>query len=540
MDKIFIFGHKKPDTDSVCGAITLSYLKNKLGYNTEPRILGDLNNETKFVLDYFNVSYPKYLDNVFLEIKNVNYHKDYFVNENDSILNTYNFLKNKSITGTPLVDNNNIYKNLITLKTIAKEIIEGNFTKLETSYKNILDVLNGESILKFDDEINGEILAATFRSTTFLNNIKLKNNHILIVGDRHSIIEYAVETGVKLLVIVGNTDVHDKHIEVAKKNKVNIIRTNLDSFHTAKLLGLSNYIKTLIDNKTPVTFKENDILNYFLEESKRLKHNNYPIINKNNKCLGLLRVTDITEKRRKKVILVDHNELEQSVNGLCEAEIIEIVDHHKIGDLTTNNPINFRNMAVGSTNTIIYFLFKESNIILTNEISGLILSGILSDTLLLTSPTTTEIDKAVVIKLSQILNIDYKEYGLNMLKAGTNFGNSSINKIINTDLKIFSIDKLNIAVSQILSFDVADILDNKDKYIDELDKINNSLNANGVLLLVTDILNNGSYILFTENLLEIIRLTFKNHKLENGNFIKDCISRKKQVIPNLVKAIEEN
>ncbi|MDD6224602.1 MAG: DRTGG domain-containing protein, partial [bacterium] len=257
MEKIYIFGHQKPDSDSVISAITLSYLKNQLGMNTEPRVLGEINNETKFVLNYFKVPKPEILYDVKLQLKDLNYHKGMFLNQKCSIKETYDYMINQGITGVPIVDDEKKFVGLVTLKNIVKQLITDDFRKLSTSYDNLLKTLSGEEILRFEEEIKGKLLVAAYRSTTFLNNVELTNNNILIVGDRHSVIEYALESGVKLLIIVGSGEIKEEHLEIAKKNQVNIIRTSYDTYHTSKLVELSNYISSIIPQDRPYIFEEN-------------------------------------------------------------------------------------------------------------------------------------------------------------------------------------------------------------------------------------------------------------------------------------------
>ena len=537
MDKIYIFGHKNPDTDSVTSSITLSYLKNKLGFNTEPVVLGEINSESKFVLNYFNTKTPKYLNDVKLQMKDLNYHKGFLVNKNDSLFNTYKYMTENNVTGIPVVDDNNKFLSIVTAKNIAEYIINGNYSYLNTSYSNIIDVLEGESITKFDDEIEGNVLAASYRSTTFMDLITLTNNDILIVGDRHSILETAVNKKVKLIIVVGNGLIKDEHIEIAKQNKVNIIRTKLDTYETAKKIGLTNYIKNILKEDRTYTFDQNDYYDDFLVKSSKLKFNNYPIIDKDDNCLGLIRVTEITEKNKKRVILVDHNEFEQSVDGLEEAEILEVVDHHKIGNISTKNPINFRNMSVGSTNTIIYRMFKENNIEIPKHIAGLMISGILSDTLCLTSPTTTELDKEVVKSLSDVAEVDYEKYAIEMFKAGTSLKDKSISEIVSTDIKKFHNDDITFAIGQIFTLDYEEILKKKDDYVKEISKVNENKEYDFTILLVTDIIKNGSYILFTETAKTYLENAFDISNMEQGYYLEGLVSRKKQIVPQIMDVI---
>lgn len=538
MRDIYVFGHKKPDTDSVTSAIVLSYLKNKMGMKTKPMILGDINKETEFVLKYFKIDVPELLEDVKLQLKDVNYHRDCFVNEKDSINKTYNYMSSKNITGVPIVDSDNKFKGLLTSKMIGEYLIHGNFTKLDTSYNNILEVLKGEEVLKFEDEIKGNIMAASFRSTTILNTLEFKEDTIMIIGDRHSIIEAAVNSKIKLLIIVGNLELKPEHIEIARQNKVNIIRTHYDTYHTAKLINLSNYVDTLITDSRNISFNENDYYDDFKVLSVKLGHNNYPVIDNNGVCLGLIRITDINVMNKKQVILVDHNDANQSVEGLDEAEILEIVDHHNLGSITTNMPINFRNMTVGSTNTILYSLYNENNVAIPPSIAGLMLSGIISDTLKFTSPTTTEYDKYVAEKLASIANINIDSYSSKMFKAGTNLNGRTIKDIVQGDIKTYEVNGKKVAISQVITLASEDILSKRDEYINELNNMKNIASYELVLLSVTDILKDGSYIFFNEDSKNLVASMFGFDYIEEGYFFKKCLSRKKQLVPLIMTNVK--
>jgi len=536
MDTIQIFGHKKPDTDSVTSDIALSHLKKCLGIKAVPRILGKINNETKYVLDYFNINVPEYLDDVKLQISDLNYYKDCYVYEDDSIGKTYNYMHTKNITGVPIVDKNKKFKGLVTSKIIGNELINGDFRKLNTSYDNIIEVLKGEQIVKIDEEISGTIIAASYRSTTILNSVEFKKDTILIVGDRHSVIEAAVTSGIKLLIIVGNLEIKEEHIELAKINKVNIIRTNYDTFHTTKLIGLTNYTKNLLNDIRTISFKETDYYEDFKKNCLKLGYNNYPVIDDENNCLGLIRITDINEINRKKVVLVDHNEYMQSVEGLDEAEVLEIIDHHKIGDLRTNMPINFRNMTVGSTNTIIYSMYNESNIPVPKDIAGLMLSGIISDTLKFTSPTTTEYDRYVAGRLASISGINIEEFANQMFKSASSLKGKTLEEIIDADIKIYEEGNKKIAISQLITLDSELVLNKKEKYISKINEIKKNRGYNLLILCVTDIIKNGSYIFYDEESYEILKQAF-NELICQGYFFDKCLSRKKQIVPLIMKVI---
>lgn len=540
MKKTYIFGHRKPDTDSVTSAIALSFLKNELGQDTKPMILDNINKETEFVLNYFGVEEPEFLNDVKLQVSDIDYYNDCYINENATIKEAYEYMKDKNITGVPLVDKDKKLKGLVTVKMLGNDLVNGNFTHLRTSYNNILKTIDGKEILRFDNEIDGEIIAAAFRSTTFLNDITVDGSNILIVGDRHSVIEYAVQSGVQLIILVGNSDIKPEHLELAKKNKVNIIQTMYDTFHTSKLIGLSGYIKHLLSDKRVEKIQLTEYYDDFVALSNKQGYNNYPIIDKDGNCLGLIRVTDIKKKHKKKVILIDHNESTQSAVGLDEAEILEIVDHHRIGDLTTNKPINFRNMTVGSSNTIVCMMYKEANIKIPRKIAGIMMAGIISDTLCLTSPTTTELDRLAVEELSKLVNEDVQAFSKKMFEAGTMLEGKSKDEILNEDFKVFPIDDNKIAISQIFSLNAKEILDAKEEYIELMENICINKGYRMMIFAVTDITSNGSYILFNQKAENVLKEAFNLNEISQGQYLNGIVSRKKQLVPLLVKYLKKD
>ena len=537
MSKTLIFGHKKPDTDAVMSAIGLSYLKNELGFNTEARVLGDLNKETKYALDYFNLQVPKYLNDVKLQLKDVNYHKGFYLKDTDSIYDGYQAMLKEGLTGLPVVKENDSFEGLITLKDLSHVMINENVEDLDTSYDNLLKVLEAQEVVRCSDEIKGKLLVAAYRSSTFMSNVTLDSNDILIVGDRHSVIEYAVTSKVKLIILTNLSYIKDEHIEIAKNNGVNIIKTPYDTYRASKMVSLTNYIKTMLTSYNPAKFIETDFVSDVLDINNKLKHTNYPVVDKNNKCLGLLRITDLSESNPKKVILVDHNEKLQSVDGLDEAEILEIIDHHNLGSITTNNPINFRNMSVGSTSTIVYNLFKEKNIDIPRDIAGALISGILSDTLILKSPTATDKDSEAVYDLSNILNINYEEYGMNLLRAGTSLEGMSKEDVLYNDYKLYSVNDKNFAIGQFFTMDFDEIEKELDEYIRVLDRVSEANNYSLVALYVTDIIKNGSYVIYNTKGKNIMDIAYQNDVCE-GYFVSGCVSRKKHVVPQIMSILE--
>lgn len=540
MKNIFIFGHKNPDTDSVSAAINLCYLKNQLGLNTEPRILGDINSETKFALNYFNVETPEYLNDVKVKIKDIKYHKDFYIKNTSSIYDTYQFMNSKNITGIPIVDDKNMFVGYVSLKEIAHTMISNTTNYLNTTFDNIVSTLKSLNYIKITNEINGKIVAATFDDNTFINNVKLDEESILIVGDRQKIIDYAISSKVKLIILIGNQRLNPEQLIVAKNNNINIICTPYTSFETSKLLGLTNKITTIKRNENCVCLNREDYLTDFIEISNKTKHTNYPIVSKSGKCHGMLRLIDTNEYEKNKVILVDHNDAKQSVDGLEEAEILEIVDHHNIGDISTNSPINFRNMIVGSVNTILYYLYKENNIEIPNYVAGLMISGIISDTVLLNSPTTTLQDKYVLNELSNQINIDYNDYGMKLLKSGMSIEGYKTEDIIYRDYKTYTIDDKTFSVGQVLTVDYNDFINDIPKYVDSLNKISLKNGYTISTLYITNILTKNSMIIFNENGKHIIEDAYNIKDAKEGIIIDGILSRKKQIVPFIMEALKRD
>ncbi len=538
MEKMYIFGHQKPDTDSVCSSICLSYMKNQLGFNTVPKVLGHINQESKYVLDYFGVKEPEYLNDVKVQIRNMKFNKNAIISEKASIRDAFQIMQREEETGICIVDENKKLKGLITLKDLARQLVNGDKNILHTSLFNLLKVLNAEVVLSYCEEIFGSIVAASYNSQTIVDAIPFTNENILIVGDRYKVLEYAIASRVQLIILTGNSDVPKDLYERAIKNKVTIIKTLFDTYNTANSILLANYISTILEVTEPVTVNSLDYRTDFLELSEKLGHTNYPVVNKSNKCLGLLKINEVNQYDRLKVILVDHNGFGQSVDGIEEAIIEEIIDHHNLLNVGTPTPINFRSMPVGCTCTIIYHMFIENGISIPKEIAGLMLSAILSDTLLLRSVTATEEDKKVLEKLAQIADVDVQEYGHNMVKAGFSIKGKNAEDLIEDDIKTFRVGNRIVGVSQIFTMDYEDIKSDMERFIDKIDDLASST-FDMTIVLITDIEKNGSYVFYDRKSESYVQEIFENMNFEQGYYVQDLLSRKKQLVPKVMEVLEK-
>lgn len=538
MEKVYIFGHRNPDTDSVTAAITLSYLKNKLGMNTVPAVLSSINLESKYALAKFNTPEPIFLNDVNIKIKDLKYTKNYTVREEDSIYEAYFRMNRVGISKIPVVDKDKKLLGILSMKDIAKDQFSFNYSYVEASYDNICEVIKGKSLTKYDDSIKGNLIVAAYKSTTFMEEINLDRNNILIVGNRHSIIEYAVNSGVQLIVITGNGEIKEEHLEMAKRKGVNVIVTPYSTLEATKVFSLCNNVTTILNTEKVLCVNENDDINEFIKIANKTRYSYYPVLDRKNRCNGIIRLSDVSFSHKKNVILVDHNSYEQSAIGLEDANILEIIDHHNIGTIGTNMPISFRNMPVGSTNTIIYNLYKENRINIPKNMAGLMLSGILSDTLILTSPTTTDYDRAAVRVLSTIAKVDYKKYGHDLIKAGSSLAGMTKEQVLYKDYKNYTIDNQRIGLGQVITMDIEEVLGEKEEYIRLLNTVSESNNYLFVCLFVTNILENGTYVLYSDRAKEILESTFGIKNIKEGHFLKGIVSRKKQILPVLMNDME--
>ena len=534
----FIFGHRNPDTDSVCASIALSYLLNELGKNTVPKVLGHLNNESKFVMDYFKVKEPDYLNDTKVRIKDLKYNKKAIAHEDDSIYETFLHMQKEGVTAVPLVDENKKLTGLVTLKEIAKFLINGDKEKVDTTYENILHSVDGVSCLQFDENIKGRALVASYQSKTFHDEVLLTDKDILIVGDRYKVLEYAIESKVKLIVLTGNHMLPNKLFKKAEKNKINIIITKYNSLEASNKVLLSNRIRLININAKPITINNKDYRTDFIALANKEGHTNYPVVNNKNECLGLLKVTNADNYNKQKVIMVDHNSLAQSAIGIEEAEIIEIIDHHNLGAIGTNVPINFRSMPVGCTCTIIYNMFVEKKVSIPRDIAGVMLSAILSDTLIFKSPTTTEEDIFAASKLAKIAKVNIDDYGYQMFKAASSIKGISVNDLINQDFKSYSIGNNMLGISQVMTMDFNEIEKDMDKYIAKLDELSSG-NYLCCALFITDVYKNGSYVIYNSKAKDIIGDAFDLHDPYEGVYIPDLVSRKKQMLPALLEVLQK-
>lgn len=535
-DKILIFGHKNPDTDSVTSAIALSHLKNALGHITEPCILGELPKESQFVLDYFGIQSPRLIENVKIQLKDLDYDRILPLEPSNSILKAYNHMNAHKIRTLPIVDPDRYLIGIVTMKDIAMNAINGDYHAINTTFYNIKNDLHAEILNYAHSDVNGHIVITAFHDSTIIKQQRIEPDSIVITGDRFDIIEHAIFIGAQLIIVTGDLEIPEKLVEKAKVKGVNIIRTSYDTYSTSKLINQTNFISTIMKTDRIMKFKENEYLENCKEIIQSSRHSKFPITDENGRYLGVIGRTHFLNPSKKNVILVDHNEYAQSALGLSEANVLEIIDHHKIGDINTALPISFRNMPVGSTNTIIFQMFKESGIEIPKDIAGLMLSGIVSDTLFMKSPTTTYFDEHAIEALTQIAAVDLHNYALEMFKCGTSLEGRSEAEVFFNDFKEFVVEGYKLGVSQVFTLNFEEVVSHKEAYLNLIRGVHHDRDHYLTLMLVTDIIKEGSYTLFECKHDRLLSTAF-NKVVEQGTFIDTVVSRKKQIIPMLINAI---
>jgi len=543
-EKIYIVGHKNPDTDSICAAIGYCSYKRSMGiHNAYPARLGAINKETEFVLDYFNVDIPELISTVKMQVKDVGIDMVLPISPEVSVRKAWNIMKKQNIKTLPVVNSSGHLIGVCTLSDLTNNYmdvtINNLFSQSKTSVNNLVEtisgkLLNNESINLADT--NKIIIAAA--ETNDIEN-RIDNNDIVIVGNREDVQEQAIKRKAACLVITGGYIPSDNILKLSDDNKCMIISTPYDSFTTARLINQSIPVSYVMSTKDIISFDIDDYIDEIKDIMLDTRYRAYPVL-QNNKVVGTISRYHLIKGKRKKVILVDHNERSQSVDGLEEAEILEIIDHHRIGDIQTSTPVEFYNRPLGSTSTIVGNLFFENGLDIPKRIAGILCGAIISDTLLFKSPTSTKTDEVVARKLSDIAGIDIYDFSNMMFKAGTSLAGRSPEEIFYQDFKEFYFGKKKIGIGQVITMDVAGIKSIKDQLLSLMERTSKDKDYDLLILMLTDIISDGSELLFTGPAKEIMMKAFGAFKEKNRLFLPGVVSRKKQVVPPIATLLSSN
>ena len=538
---VYITGHKNPDSDSICAAISYAYLKNKVSKTPAvPVRLGEINRETQFILDYFKVFSPMFLETLKTKVKDLPFDKIIPVKSGTSLKEAWNIMKKNGVKSIPVVDKNSFLTGVLSTANLTSSYMDvwDNciLSKSCTSIKNIISTLECEILyIKENSTLPGKIVVAAMQPESMKDIIS--EGDIAIVGDRPESQEAVINAKASLMIITGSYKMQGELLEKARKAGVSVISTPCDSFSASRLIVQSIPVDYVMAKEDLVYFSIDDLLDEVKVTMGETRFRSYPVLDENNKVIGLISRYHLISDNKKKVIQVDHNERGQSVDGLEEAEILEIIDHHRVADIKTSNPIYFRNEPLGSTSTIIGKMFFEQGITPPKEIAGLLCGAIISDTLLFRSPTCTEIDKEMCLKLAELAGIKAEDFATEMFKAGTSLKGKSVEEIFNQDFKPFNMEGTKVGIAQVNTMDIDGFMPLKK---DMLTYMNNKAENEGfdlMLLLLTDIIKEGSQIIVAGNKPEIVEKTFNVKLSEHTAYAPRILSRKKQVVPPLTQTI---
>lgn len=535
MKHILAFGHKHPDTDSICSAISFAKLKTALGEQTLPYRLGDLNKETTHILNYFDVEVPSLLLTVSPQIYDLTHVEKNILNQNDSLKEALNIMSGENFSSLPVEDDKGLLKGMIHISDIANLYLnlepDNLFSSFGTTYENLISALSGTIIS--GTYPSGKI-TGTLRAISQLDQ-SLPGDIILTTTTADGV-DRSIVKGAKLIIVCGDKD---DYISPREKIDCCIMKVETSLFKTIRLITQSISISSVMRTGGFFSFKTDDYLHEIRDIMKESDQTNFPVVTRSGKVYGTIRTKNLINFTRKKVILLDHNEKFQSVDGIQDSKIVQVIDHHKFANFETNEPVKINAETVGSTCTIVYDLYKDARIVPDKITAGLLMSAIISDTLLFKSPTCTTKDIEAVMELSKIAEIEnYEKFGMDMLIAGTSLDDMSADKILSADIKEFVMSDYKVSISQINTVDTSGVMKRKDEILEEMKKDLSLSGSDLSLLVITDIINSGSSILLYGNHFELVERAF-NIKIENNcAWLEGVVSRKKQVVPFLMASAQ--
>jgi manganese-dependent inorganic pyrophosphatase len=545
MSKVYIIGHRNPDTDSICSALAYASLRNTLEQSDRfvPVRIGDVGGETQFVLDTFGIAAPIFMENVKAQVQDLNMKMVPTVAPELSLKSTWKIMKEHGITTLCVSKGIGVVEGIITIGDLARTYLEPidnqELAIAKTPITNLLEVLEG-SLLSGDMHrifLNGKILVGAMDPDTMKDFIH--HGDAVILGNRVENQIEALESGANLLILTGGVTPQSHVLELANKKRATIILTDLDTFHTANLVNQSFPVSYFMKARDLVTFEPEDYLEEIKDTMTAKRYRNFPVIDNEGHYQGMISRALLLNLKRKQVILVDHNERAQAIDGLEEADILEIIDHHRIGDIQTSGPVVFRNQPVGCTATLIAQLYHENQQEIPKNIAGILCCAIMSDTLMLKSPTCTEQDRLTVAALGETAGVDPMKLALEMFRAGSNLKNTTVEELFFRDFKRINTGKVSIGIGQINSPDAEELLAIKDKLQRFMDGIFTEGNFDYLFFMLTDITEEGTWLLYAGDCNELIESTFQVTPKSGFVYLPGILSRKKQVVPPLLNTLKQ-
>lgn len=551
--KTMVIGHRNPDTDSICSAICYANLKQAVtGEEYVPARAGHVNGETQFVLDYFGAEEPVLVEDVRTQVRDIEIRKTKGVADNISLKRAWNIMQENNVVTIPSVREDGTLEGLITVGDITKTYMNiydsSILSKANTQYSNIIETMEADLIIGSAEAYfdQGKVLIAA--ANPDLMEFYIEPHDLVILGNRYESQLCAIEMGADCIIVCEGAGVSMTIKKIAQERGCTIIATTYDTYTAARLINQSMPISYFMTREHLITFNSDDYIDEIREVMASKRHRDFPILDKDGRYLGMISRRNLLGARGKQVILVDHNEKNQAVAGIENAEILEIIDHHRLGTIQTMSPVFFRNQPLGCTATIIYQMYQEAGVKVEPKIAGLLCSAIVSDTLLFRSPTCTAVDEMAARALADIAGIDIEKYAMEMFSAGSNLKDKSDEEIFYQDFKRFTSGKVTIGVGQITSLngDELDRLKGRMEAFMEKALENNGLDM--IFFMLTNILTETTDLICEgQGALQLAGKAFhKDIELLEEEGLKEpvlclpgVVSRKKQLIPELMLAEQE-
>lgn len=541
---VCVIGHKNPDTDSICAAISYAYLKNakESGFHYVPVRAGQISAETQYVLEHFQVEPPAFLDNIGTRVKDMAIRQVPGVRSNISLKNAWTLMMTQNVFTLPITNEENQLKGLITVNDIAKSYMEEYDSAIvsvaKTPYRNILETLDAEMVVGDEDGYfdQGKVVIAAANPDVMENYIE--EHDMVILGNRYESQLCAIEMQAGCIVVCLGAPVSRTIQRLARDRNCSIIVTPLDTYAVARLINQSMPVDFFMRKESLQTFRLGDYTENIRDIMSKKRYRDFPILDQTGKYVGMISRRNLLGVRKRGVILVDHNEVSQAVDNVLDAEIMEVIDHHRLGSLETMSPVYFRNQPVGCTCTIVYQMYLEYGVPIPKDIAGLMCSAIISDTLLFRSPTCTPMDRAAAESLAKIAEIECESYARSMFAAGSDLGSRTPEEIFYQDFKKFEFGDWNIGIGQITSMSMEELESIKKRLIPYMEKVFAEHNTDMMFFMLTDIIDESTEMLcYGKGADELVKEAF--HQKAEGCCVQlpGVVSRKKQLVPSFMAAI---
>lgn len=552
LKKTLVLGHRNPDTDSICSAICYAGFKHQLtGENYEPCRAGNVNPETQYVLDYFKLKAPRLVENVKTQVKDIEIRKTKGVSRGISLKNAWGLMQENNVVTLPCVTEEGLLEGVITIGDITKSYMNlydsSIISKACTKYANILDTLEGSMVVGDSEAYfdRGKVLIAAANPDLMENYIE--KHDLVILGNRYESQLCAIEMEAGCIIVCEGAGVSLTIRKLAQERGCAVITTPYDTYTTARLINQSMPISYFMTKENIIEFSEEDYLDDIREIMASKRHRDFPILDSDGKYIGMISRRNLLGAKGKSIILVDHNEKSQAVEGMESADIREIIDHHRLGTVETMSPVFFRNQPLGCTATIIYQMYQENHIEIDKTTAGLLCSAIISDTLLFRSPTCTPIDKAAGLALAQIAGLDIEKYAIDMFSAGSNLKGKSDGDIFYQDFKRFTVGNSVFGIGQITSLNAVELKDLRTRMSAYTEKEREQHEIDMMFFMLTNILTESTDLICTgQGAEQLIANAFhvKDGDMENVSGqtgivkLPGVVSRKKQLAPQIMMALQ--